>query len=134
MSEQIAAARPASAWPELREVSVVPGDPVRVTASAVVRAAGNPYLEAHFPGRTVLPGVFVLEAVLRAVGAVAGAGTELLELTSARFTRPVREHDRIELEVLVSRQDSGRLKVSATCGLAAGPRTATVEAIFGRRS
>nr|WP_272919373.1 polyketide synthase dehydratase domain-containing protein [Amycolatopsis rubida] len=118
----------------MREIAVVPGDPVRVTASAVVRPAGNPYLEAHFPGRTILPGVFVLEAVRHAVRAAAGTGPELLELTSARFTRPVREHDRIELEVLVSREESGRLKVSASCGLAAGPRTATVEAVFGRRA
>ncbi|GAA1025458.1 MULTISPECIES: hypothetical protein [Amycolatopsis] len=131
MSERSA---PASAWPQLREVAVVPGDPVRVTASAVVVPAGNPYLEAHFPGGTILPGVFVLEAVGHAVRAAAGAGTELLELTSARFTRPVREHDRIELEVLVSREESGRLKASASCRLAEGPRTATVEAVFGRRS
>lgn len=59
-----------------------PGHPWRVPAS-------HPALAGHFPGRPVVPGVLLLEAVLGAAEAAEGAPLALAAVPSAKFLQPL---------------------------------------------
>ncbi len=50
----------------------------------------HPSLPGHFPGRPVVPGVVLLDAVFERIGRVA-------QLASVRFTGPVLPGQRVEL-------------------------------------
>jgi 3-hydroxyacyl-[acyl-carrier-protein] dehydratase len=73
--------------------------------------ANEPYLAGHFPGRPILPGVLVLEAMAQ-VGAVAllslpafaGRLALFAGIDKARFRRPVVPGDTLRLEVEVTRR------------------------------
>jgi 3-hydroxymyristoyl/3-hydroxydecanoyl-(acyl carrier protein) dehydratase len=75
-----------------------------VSASKDVTVTG-PYLEAHFPGRTVYPGVFILETVCQAVATALGERDgrlpELTAVTSMRFVGAVHPGDRLLVEATI---------------------------------
>ena len=50
-------------------------------------AAGHPALAGHFPGAPVLPGVVLLDEIVRVVEGAAGAGH--WRIGAAKFVRPV---------------------------------------------
>lgn len=54
---------------------------------------GHPALPGHFPGRPIVPGVLLLDAVLQAAGCRRG------RLLRVRFTAPVLPGERIEIEL-----------------------------------
>ena len=74
-------------------------------------SANEPHFLGHFPGRPIMPGVLILEAMaqaacilaLRTKGEVAGANTAYYYagIDGARFKRPVVPGDQLELEVHV---------------------------------
>ena len=92
--------------------------------------AGDPYLSAHFPSLTILPGVFVIEAVRQAValavGAPDGAPPEITEVRSARFLAPLLQGETMSLEVTVARREEGGLQVDAHCRRGDGVTAARV--------
>ena len=53
----------------------------------------HPALPGHFPGRAVVPGVLLLDAVLQAAGCPTG------RLLRVRFTAPVLPGEAVEIEV-----------------------------------
>ena len=61
--------------------------------------ADHPSLPGHFPGRPVVPGVLLLDAVLDAAGALLGREPEVAGLAQAKFLAPLLpgEDARIEL-------------------------------------
>ena len=70
----------------------------------------EPWFQAHFPGRAILPGVLILEAFAQIGGILAYAsepfdpGASLmyfLGIDRAKFRRPVVPGDRLDLEVRV---------------------------------
>ncbi|HLS83921.1 MAG TPA: 3-hydroxyacyl-ACP dehydratase FabZ [Arenimonas sp.] len=74
----------------------------------------EPYFQGHFPGRPVMPGVLVIEAMAQAGGLLTqlslekGAHKEgqlfyLVKVDNARFNRMVGPGDQLELEVSVKR-------------------------------
>lgn len=73
--------------------------------SGAVRASGTrvelrvapdePVFAGHYPGQPILPGVFVVDAVCRAVPEM-----ELVSIESARFRRPVEPGDRVVAELI----------------------------------
>jgi 3-hydroxyacyl-[acyl-carrier-protein] dehydratase len=73
--------------------------------------ANEPHFLGHFPGRPIMPGVLILEAMaqaacilaLRTKGELAGANTAYYYagIDGARFKRPVVPGDQLELEVQV---------------------------------
>jgi 3-hydroxyacyl-[acyl-carrier-protein] dehydratase len=94
----------------------------------VARKTVNPdewYLAGHFPGRPVMPGVLILEAMAQA-GAVAVLSEEenrgkialFAGIDDVRFKRIVEPGDEIELECTleVVRGPIGRGKARATVG------------------
>jgi 3-hydroxyacyl-[acyl-carrier-protein] dehydratase len=83
-------------------------------------AADDPYLPAHFPGRTVYPGVFIVETLRQAVVAALGERDGLLpEISAVRTLRLVgalHPGDRLCLAATVHPSDvEGTIRVEAQC-------------------
>jgi beta-hydroxyacyl-ACP dehydratase FabZ len=82
---------------------------LEVTAEEVVAeklvSAAEPVLAGHFPGRPVMPGVLLIEALAQAAGVGVlvrnpehrGRAIALLGVDRARFRRPVVPGDRVRL-------------------------------------
>lgn len=83
---------------------LLPGDRVR---GMKIVSANEPYLQGHFPGNPIMPGVLVVEALAQACCVLAYAtrgrrpGDGFLQylagIDDARFKRPVRPGDVVEL-------------------------------------
>jgi 3-hydroxyacyl-[acyl-carrier-protein] dehydratase len=73
-------------------------------------AYNEPWFQAHFPGRAILPGVLILEAFAQ-IGGILAYATEpfdpgaslmyFLGVDKAKFRHPVVPGDRLDLEVRV---------------------------------
>jgi UDP-N-acetylglucosamine acyltransferase len=79
--------------------------------------AGEPFFSGHFPGRPVVPGVLICEALAQASallvagtppGVAADVTLRLRGLERARFRQPVVPGDVLELEVRVLVREPGR--------------------------
>jgi 3-hydroxymyristoyl/3-hydroxydecanoyl-(acyl carrier protein) dehydratase len=71
--------------------------------------ASHPALPGHFPGRPIVPGVLLLDAVLEAVRAAHGTPAMLVR---AKFAAPVLPETEVEV-TLTPRERPGR--VAFTC-------------------
>jgi len=85
---------------------------------AVKNVSGNePYFAGHFPGRPIMPGVLILEAMAQAAGILAfgpAAGHDpsdhvyyYVGIDNARFKKPVVPGDRLEIDVTLERMMRG---------------------------
>jgi 3-hydroxymyristoyl/3-hydroxydecanoyl-(acyl carrier protein) dehydratase len=74
--------------------------------------ADHPCLPGHFPGRPVVPGVVLLDAVMEAARA-AGLGVAQ-RLPSAKFLRPVGPEE--EVSLALRRTAGGRLAFTGQVG------------------
>ena len=72
----------------------------------------EPFFQGHFPGRPVMPGVLVIEALAQAGGLLIQLSKEadpggkvfyLVKVDGAKFSRMVVPGDRIELQVTLKR-------------------------------
>jgi 3-hydroxyacyl-[acyl-carrier-protein] dehydratase len=80
-------------------------------------SVNEPYFQGHFPGRPIMPGVLILEAMAQAASIVFGTGYPAgsseehlyyyVGIDSARFKKPVVPGDQLELEVKLERQLRG---------------------------
>ncbi len=96
-----------------RVVALEPG--VRLVALKSV-TVNEPFFVGHFPGKPVMPGVLVLEALAQACALLAIKSmppeeasdklTYLMAVDGARFRRPVVPGDRLELRVEVMKRKS----------------------------
>lgn len=95
---------------------------VELESNKRIRAIKNvtfnePYFMGHFPGRPVMPGVLMLEALAQAAGLLAfdamGQVPDenniyyFVGIDSARFKRPVEPGDQLILEALIDRVRAG---------------------------
>ena len=74
-------------------------------------SANEPYFQGHFPGRPIMPGVLILEAMAQAAGILAFRTRNqkpsenvvyyYAGIDGARFKRPVVPGDQLEIEVLI---------------------------------
>ncbi|MEL7310612.1 MAG: 3-hydroxyacyl-ACP dehydratase FabZ [Pseudomonadota bacterium] len=94
-----------------RVVSCVPGE----SASALKNVTFNePFFQGHFPGRPVMPGVLIIEALAQATGILAFATADeppgadtlyyFVGIDKARFRKPVEPGDQLQLEVKLIRR------------------------------
>ena len=105
---------------------IVECDPGRSVHARTSFDANDPMFEGHFPGKPIVPGVILTEALAQAAGIAAAAGysdseTPLFLLSAIRtmkFFQPVRPGDRIDLRVE---------KIAATDGLIQFKVMASVE-------
>lgn len=80
-------------------------------------SANEPHFQGHFPGRPIMPGVLILEAMAQAAGLVVFAGEDqtntsehvyyYVGIDNARFKKPVVPGDVLELEVALERSMRG---------------------------
>jgi 3-hydroxyacyl-[acyl-carrier-protein] dehydratase len=93
----------------------------RVIASLEI-PADHPAYAGHFPGMPVLPGVVLLDAVLRAIGslgrdavpgpgAAAHPGSPLWQIAAAKFQTVVRPGDALTLEHTLQPNGSVRFTI-----------------------
>jgi 3-hydroxyacyl-[acyl-carrier-protein] dehydratase len=61
-------------------------------------AAEHPALAGHFPGAPIVPGVLLLDEMVRAVEAESGAGRPRWRIGTAKFLKPVRPGETLTLE------------------------------------
>ena len=77
-------------------------------------SANEPHFQGHFPGRPIMPGVLILEAMAQAAGVLvfsAEGATQQSDrmvyyyvgIDNARFKKPVVPGDQLELEVIFER-------------------------------
>jgi 3-hydroxyacyl-[acyl-carrier-protein] dehydratase len=90
---------------------------VRATKTIV---ATDPYLDGHFPGLPVYPGVFLVEslrqAVVAAIGEADGNQLDLSRLASARFLSVLVPGDQLSLHATVRcRPGEDTFDVAAKC-------------------
>ena len=94
-----------------RVVSCVPGE----SAAALKNVTFNePFFQWHFPGRPVMPGVLIIEALAQATGILAFATADeapgadtlyyFVGIDKARFRKPVEPGDQLRLEVRLIRR------------------------------
>ena len=88
-------------------------------ATKVIDASDN-YLPAHFPGFTIFPGVFIIEAVWQAVmiGVRESIGLRpaVEKVVSVRFLAPLFPRDSVTLDVSVGPMSApGPLDAAAVC-------------------
>ena len=91
---------------------------VRVLAEKLV-TNGEPYLQGHFAGRPLVPGVLLLEMLAQAGGfleaeSLHGAGIFLAGVQDARFKGPAFPGDRLVLEVHAEGAFAGMMKLRGT--------------------
>src|ERR1051326_5446334 len=85
-------------------------------------SANEPYFQGHFPGRPIMPGVMILEAMAQAAGALIISSDKstnhheniyyYVGIDDARFKKPVIPGDQLELDVKVERMLRGIGKFS----------------------
>jgi 3-hydroxyacyl-[acyl-carrier-protein] dehydratase len=91
------------------------------------------YFEWHFPGRPIVPGVLILEALSQLAGWVEAAGSDFSSwilidrVRTARYYAFARPGDRIDLEVELVEGDDPDRRVFKGESTVAGQRSAIVE-------
>jgi len=91
---------------------------LRVVAEKLV-TFGEPYLQGHFEGRPLVPGVLLLEMLAQAGGfleaeSLHGSAIFLAGVQDARFKGPALPGDRLRLEVRADGAFAGMMKIRGT--------------------
>jgi 3-hydroxyacyl-[acyl-carrier-protein] dehydratase len=97
-----------------RVLEIHPGQSIIAIKSVTVN---EPFFQGHFPGRPVMPGVLIVEALAQAAGLLIGLSETypadnrpifyLAKVDNARFLKPVLPGDQLRLEVQLKRQLRG---------------------------
>lgn len=105
-----------------RVLEMVPGESIVAIKNVTLN---EPFFEGHFPGRPVMPGVLIIEALAQAAALFSFEGQEdvnpadkktayyLVGVDGARFRRPVVPGDQLRLEVVADRISRVMCKYSA---------------------
>ena len=91
-------------------------------------SANEPHFQGHFPGRPIMPGVLILEAMAQAAGVLVFSAQPTaahdrsvyyyVGIDNARFKKPVVPGDQLELEVKLERSLRGIGKFSCVARVA----------------
>jgi 3-hydroxymyristoyl/3-hydroxydecanoyl-(acyl carrier protein) dehydratase len=84
--------------------------------NAVVRSfpPDHPAAQGHFPGNPVIPGALLLSEVVHAIAADLGTHPGTVHIRAAKFLRPVRPGERVEIEFF--RTGHGEVRFDCTVG------------------
>lgn len=133
MTHEVAYAAPLRAVDEL-EVTAQDGGLLVRAAKSIVR--GDPYLAAHFPRRTVFPGVFILECARQAIGAAIAAHwpgelAQLREVKSLRFTGAMHPGEQLQISAALRPTAPGIFRADCACQRDDGTEVAKLLLEFG---
>jgi 3-hydroxyacyl-[acyl-carrier-protein] dehydratase len=80
-----------------RILELIPGE--RVVGLKNV-SVNDPYLQGHFPGNPLMPGVLLVEAMVQTAGLLLpkGSSAVLAQIKEARFRRPAVPGDQVRIE------------------------------------
>ena len=101
-----------------RVIKVVPGDKITALKNVTVN---EPFFQGHFPGRPIMPGVFIIEAMAQAGGILAyltGSVEQrnrliyFMGMDKVRFRKPVVPGDQIIIEAKIIKFRSKAAKMS----------------------
>lgn len=82
----------------------------------------EPFFQGHFPGRPVMPGVLIVEALAQAAGVLffysnpelVGRAFFFTGIDGVRFRRPIMPGDTVKLEIVLLAVKRGFFKMKAT--------------------
>jgi len=104
-----------------RVVDIVPGERLLAYKNVTIN---EPFFQGHFPGRPVMPGVLILEAMAQATGLLALKTDKwqrkensiyyFVGIDKARFRKPVEPGDQLMLEAVLKRVVRGIGKFTCT--------------------
>ncbi len=105
-----------------RIIEVVPGDKVTALKNVTIN---EPFFQGHFPGRPIMPGVLIIEAMAQAGGILAYlTGTVeqrnrliyFMGMDKVRFRKPVLPGDQIifEAKMIKFRSKAAKMSGAAT--------------------
>ncbi len=106
-----------------RIVELIPGKKVIGLKNVTIN---EPFFQGHFPGRPIMPGVLILEAMAQAGGMLAfasmpdkekGSLMYFMGMDQVKFRKPVVPGDQLILELEVLKQRSKIMKLSATANV-----------------
>jgi 3-hydroxyacyl-[acyl-carrier-protein] dehydratase len=106
-----------------RIVELIPGQKVIGLKNVTIN---EPFFQGHFPGRPIMPGVLILEAMAQAGGVLAfasmpekekGSLMYFMGMDQVKFRKPVVPGDQLILELEVLKQRSKIMKLSATANV-----------------
>ena len=110
-----------------RVEAIEPGK--RIVAVKCV-SSNEPYFQGHFPGRPIMPGVLILEAMAQAAGILVFRTLDAKPdensvyyyagIDNARFKKPVLPGDRLEIEVAIVGSKRGLWKFSCVARVDGG--------------
>ena len=101
-----------------RVIEVVPGDKITALKNVTVN---EPFFQGHFPGRPIMPGVLIIEAMAQAGGILAyltGSVEQrnrliyFMGMDKVRFRKPVVPGDQIIFEAKIIKFRSKAAKMS----------------------
>jgi 3-hydroxyacyl-[acyl-carrier-protein] dehydratase len=75
--------------------------------------ADHPAFAGHFPGTPILPGVMLLDTVLRAIAAT-GTALDVCEISSVKFLSPARPGELVIRHILSA---SGTIRFDIVAGM-----------------
>lgn len=116
-----------------RVIEVVPGESAIGIKNV---SASEPHFQGHFPGRPVMPGVLIIEAMAQTAAVIVAAslGKEaegklvyFMTIENARFRKPVVPGDQLRL---ICRKERQRTNVWKFSGEAKVGDTVVAEAIY----
>jgi len=107
-----------------RVLECLPGKSIRALKNVTIN---EPFFQGHFPGRPVMPGVMIIEALAQTAGiltfvtadAFPNESTEFyfVGIDKARFRRPVEPGDQLTLSATLERTLRGIWKMSAVASV-----------------
>ena len=106
-----------------RVIELVPGDRITVLKNVTIN---EPFFSGHFPGRPVMPGVLIIEAMAQAGGLLAiesnpadkrGQLIYFMGMDKVRFRKPVVPGDQLIFEAKILKMRSKVAKMSGTASV-----------------
>jgi 3-hydroxyacyl-[acyl-carrier-protein] dehydratase len=104
-----------------RVLECTPFDTIKAIKNVTIT---EPFFQGHFPGKPIMPGVLILEAMAQATGLLAFHSHQarsqtknlyyLVGVDKARFKRPVEPGDQLILVAQMQRRIRGIFKFAAT--------------------
>ncbi len=106
-----------------RIIELIPGEKVFALKNVTMN---EPFFQGHFPGRPIMPGVLIVEAMAQAGGVLAFESTPEIQqggviyfmaIDKVKFRKPVVPGDQLIFEVQLLKQRAKTVKMSGTASV-----------------